>query len=123
MTSPRAGSLTAAPCVRNRPRPLPPNTDLPGPFFPRGVTRPAGLVVSGPAPAGQEVKLMAVAAGAMAGTGVARVDPERDTVGDARSGDVALGRLRFAADLDLHPDAQLVPGQADVSEIVPAVHR
>src|SRR5206468_4679735 len=45
MTSPRAGSPTAARCARSRPRALPPSSDLSSPFFPRGVSLPAVLIV------------------------------------------------------------------------------
>src|SRR5207302_11779 len=62
----------------------------------------------------QQVELMAVPAGAMAGAGVARVDPEGDAVRQPRPADVALRRLVLAAHRDLNAKTAFVPCQADV---------
>ena len=78
----------------------------------------ARLIVIGTAAGRQEMKLMAITAGAMAGPGIARVQPEGEAVGAARPGDVADRRILLAGDFHLHPQAQFVPGQVDFREIL-----
>src|SRR5438876_12374240 len=66
---------------------------------------------------------MAVAAGSVAGAGVARIDPQRHAVGGARARSVALRLLILAAHLDLKADTEIVPRQPHVREIPAPVHR
>src|SRR5262249_45240587 len=74
------------------------------------------------ATSGEEVKLMAIAAGPVDGAGVAGIEPERNAVGTARPAGVSPGRLVLAFDLDLQTDTEIIPGQADIGEVAPLVH-
>src|SRR5207244_12310265 len=79
------------------------------------------VLVAAPS-ARQEMKLVAVATGAVAGAGVARIDPERHSVGAAQLVTAPLGQLLFAFDLQLQSQAELVPGQPNIGEVFSFIH-
>src|SRR5262249_35292745 len=79
------------------------------------------LVRFRPATRGQEVKLMAVTAGAGTGAGVARVDPERQSVRASQPSRISLRELILALYLCLHGQAKFVPGETDIRKILPLV--
>jgi hypothetical protein len=80
------------------------------------------LLTLAPSSSGQQVELMTVTAGAVAGAGVAGIDPESDAVGEARPVGVALWWLPLAAYLDLHPEAQLIPRKVDLGKGLLSIH-
>src|SRR5207249_7026710 len=80
------------------------------------------LIAVGSTARRQEMKLMAITAGAVAGASIARIDPQRYAVGSPRPAGVALGQLVLAAHLDLKAKAQVAPSNSDIREIAALVH-
>ena len=74
-----------------------------------------------PAAGDKEMKLMTGAAGAMAGAGIAGVDPKRHAVGEFRFAGIRRERLLLSADCDLEAEAVLVPGDSHVGEVLERV--
>ena len=70
---------------------------------------------------GQELEMVAIAAGPVAGPRVAGVDPERQPVTRARTVRIAGGRLFLSPDLDLHGQSEFVPAETQVREVGQAV--
>ena len=77
------------------------------------------FIVIRAAASGQEVELMTVTARPMTGAGIARVEPERETVGAAGPGDVSLRQFVFAVHRHLHAETKFVPRQGQVGELLP----
>src|SRR5579875_3428378 len=71
---------------------------------------------------GKKMKLMTITASTMAGTGVARVDPDGNAVGRPRPGDISGWRLFLAAHFYLQRQSPLVPGHAHIGERAPFIH-
>jgi hypothetical protein len=68
------------------------------------------------------MELMAIAAGTVAGTCVAGIDPESYAIGAAQLARASLGQFVLAIDFNLEAQAKLIPGQANVGKIFPLIH-
>src|SRR5262249_5794924 len=75
------------------------------------------FVLVGAAGRGEEVELVAVAAGPVESAIAASVEPERDAVGAAGTVGAALWRGFLAANFDLQGDTARIPCEANVREV------